>query len=156
LLTSQQQLADALGVSRRRLSYWKERGCPIPSCGPYDPKSIERWARDKLQRSKFTTSEPLEELKREALAAEVRCLEASADIEETKTAKMRGELIDRKEAERITRDIFARVERTIKTIPRMVAPSIASASSPAEVEDILSEAITVTLAHLSRRESIDA
>lgn len=101
MLTSQQQLADALGVSRWRLSYWKERGCTIPSCCPNDAESIERWARNNLQRSKFSTSEPIEELKREALAAEVRCLTARADIEEAKTAKMRAELISQKKVERI-------------------------------------------------------
>lgn len=125
-VTTQQRLADALGVNIRQLSRWKRLGAPIRSTGPYDVVAVARWARENLERSKVgrdgSDSDTERELRDQKLEAQIRLLAAQADQEELRLGVLEGRLIPVADAVAEISGVVTRIKQSMFAMPRAHSP----------------------------------
>lgn len=150
LANTQTELAAALGVDRRQLPRWRLMGCPVPSRGPYDVQEIREWVMNSLQRSPILDDDPeIVSLRYQKLEAEVRLKTAKADLEELKTAKLKGMLVDVEFSIREVTRVILQMKQRMFQIPRAIAEELMNIPSAPETEKIVYDGIWQAFFELS-------
>jgi phage terminase Nu1 subunit (DNA packaging protein) len=118
-LVSLDYLAETLGVTKRRISQFKEEKIITPARrGLYDKQaalvSLFAWYRDKVDKP----TKPTEEMEFEKL----RTMKAKAEREEMRVKKDKGELHHTEDIAAIFGNIFSRVHAGLESFPLGIAP----------------------------------
>ena len=124
IVDTQKEVAEAIGVSVRRIRYMKRAGMPVEEDGRYNVVLIERW------RHRHNESND----KWESKSRELKYKTA-----EVKFRQMTGELIDREEVEKGRVERIMAVKSAMFQLPRSVAVMLANIQNPREIETYLTE-----------------
>ncbi len=124
IVDTQKEVAQAIGVSVRRIRYMKRAGMPVEDDGRYNVVLIERW------RHRHTGPNDKWESKNKELKYRMA---------ELKFKQMAGELISREEVENGRVERIMAVKSAMFQLPRSVAVMLANIRNPREIETYLTE-----------------
>ena len=140
IVETQKDVADAIGVTTRRVRYMKRAGMPVEEDGRYNLVFIERWRhRDKYDQSGWDDKQ--KELKYKTA--------------EVKYKQLTGELVNRAQVEAEWISIAIAFKTALLALPSYIAPKLAM-MQPREIAEILREHLTDILKQLSGQKDDDA
>jgi len=132
IVGTQEEVAEAIGVSTRRVRYMKRAGMPVEDDGRYNVVLIERW-RHKITDGYTGWDEKNKEMKYKIL--------------ETKFSQMTGDLVKRTDVEAQWTSIIIGLKTALMALPNYVAPKLAMLE-PRLISAVLREHITEILKEL--------
>jgi len=128
---TQQDVADALGVTRRTVEGWSQKGMPRHPKGYYDINNIQAWRQANSKRGSRLTAKERADLDLKRLQAQERKL---------KIQEIEGELIPRDEVERGRIARIMAVKRKLLSLGRSLAPVLVGMEAR-EIEAAINERV---------------
>ena len=125
IVDTQEEVAEAISISPRRVRYMKRAGMPVEEDGRYNVVLIERWRHRDDDINDDGWDEKNKEIKYK--------------VAELKLKQMEGELISRDEVEQGLLTRIAMVKRVMFSVPRGTAVVVAGMNDPREIEAYLTE-----------------
>lgn len=116
IVSTQEEVARALGVSTRTVQYWCRDGMPVKPDGKYDLLEVQAWRLTK--NNKTSESDKTKE------QWESKYREYKALLAEIEYKKINGELLDKNEVEEGRVKRIMEVKRKLLGLPKKVAPQL--------------------------------
>jgi phage terminase Nu1 subunit (DNA packaging protein) len=139
---SLEYLAETLGVTKRRISQFKEEKIIVPAArGQYEKevalRSLFAWYRDKLDKP----AKPSDAMEYEKL----RRMTAQAEREEMRVMQEKGELHHTEDMAAIFGNIFSRVHSGLESFPLGIAPLLTDNPDAMDIATKIKEHLNKTL-----------
>ncbi len=133
IVSTQKEVAEAIGVTTRRIRYMKRSGMPVEEDGRYNVVLIERWRhREKYDESGWDDKQK----------------KLKYQMSEVKYKQITGELVNRLQVEAEWVSIVTSFKTAVLALPSYIAPKLAM-QEPREISEILREHLIEILKQLS-------
>ena len=140
-----EELAEALGVTKRTVLRWKKQGMPVLPSGAFDVEAVRRWRG-------LPDPEPSGEPAPDSAGGDpARAYKREqAELVRLKRLKMAGKLISRREVAREFARRVAAVKAGLLALPRAAAPDLVGLTSEREVIEALKPHVRALLEQYAR------
>ena len=133
IVDTQKEVAEAIGISTRRVRYMKRAGMPVEEDGRYNVVLIERWRhREKYDQSSWDDKQK----------------ELKYKMSQVKYKQLTCELVNRSQIEAEWISITTAFKTALLALPSYIAPKLAM-MQPREIAEILREHLIDILTQLS-------
>lgn len=115
-------LAGIFDVDRRTITRWEKQGCPKERRGVWCLSDVIRWRDEKIQGKKDADAN-LEDLglNEQKIYWEMRCREAQAENQKFKNAVLKGDYLEKGQAQKDLEAFFSVLKQAVLSVPRKAA-----------------------------------
>lgn len=131
IVTTQQDVSKAFGVSVRTVERWIRDDMPVMSDGKYKLLDIDNWRLLRQKKKEVRGHSDEKEL------WDIKLKENKAKMAELALKKATGELLPKGDIEKILDQMISTFKRQILSLPRIMAPQL-QGLEPREIEALLS------------------
>lgn len=142
------QVGRALDTSGRNIENWAKLGDVETGNGGYEFVSAAQNYVKKLK-AQVAKSKHIHNLTDPKTQAEVRKLNAEADIKELQRDEMKGELVNKSEIVAAYQDLVIRCRAKMLALPSRVTSQLVDMDDPLQIEGLLSDVVDEALNELS-------
>ena len=115
-------LSGIFDVDRRTITRWEKQGCPKEGRGVWCLADVIRWRDEKIQGKKDADAN-LEDLglNEQKIYWEMRCREAQAENQKFKNAVLKGDYLEKEQAQKDLEAFFSVLKQAVLSVPRKAA-----------------------------------